>query len=89
MLLPQTNKCRAREVAGRLLIWVADNRVVLANDKSVKIILSIGAAVLTQQIDIAALLQQADLGLYQAKSNRRNTVVFNEHVLKMRLFFPA
>lgn len=76
ILLPQTDRYKAMEIAERLLIRVAGNHVILADDKSVKITLSIGVAVLTQQNDIDALLQQADLGLYQAKNSGRNTVVF-------------
>lgn len=78
LLLPQTNKQRALDLASRLLIRVAENQVYLTGDQAVNITLSIGVAVLTQQNDIDALLQQADLGLYQAKSNGRNRVVFSQ-----------
>lgn len=78
LLLPQTNKQRAMEVASRLLTQVAENRVVLTDDKVVNITLSIGVAVFKRQNDIDTLLQQADFGLYQAKSSGRNTVVFSE-----------
>ena len=78
ILLPQTKKDRAMEVAERLLIQAAEHEVVLADDQSVNITLSIGVTTLTQHKNIDALLLQADLGLYQAKNSGRNTVVFSE-----------
>ena len=75
VLLPQTSQHKALDVAERLKARVQDSPISLDNGLVIHITISIGVAMLGAKcLDLDALLQQADKGLYQAKQSGRNTV---------------
>lgn len=82
ILLPETDKRRATEVAHRLQSTIANNRILLDSGVNLSVTVSIGFAMLSEQDrDIEPVLNKADTGLYHAKSKGRNTVVYADDAL--------
>lgn len=78
IVLPQTNRRMAMEVAERLRNHVADTVLMLDDGTSLSVTLSIGVAMMTPRlVDLDSVMGQADKGLYQAKAGGRNKVVFS------------
>lgn len=74
ILLIQTDRQRAIEVADRLQKNVASSDIILEDGLVLHITISIGIAVFSRERDsIETLLNKADRGLYQAKAMGRNT----------------
>ena len=81
--LPDTAEEEARLVAERLRGLVAETPVPINANTSLKVSLSIGMTIATQDgedaFDPSALLERADHALYRAKDNGRNQVLVNSH----------
>jgi diguanylate cyclase (GGDEF)-like protein len=78
IILPQTDKERALELAERLHTTIAQTKIPLNDKTTVRITISMGVTVLNDQaITFETLLNQADKGLYQAKSAGRDRIVFS------------
>lgn len=76
VLLPNTPFAQAVEVAERLRSQLAARKVRLAEGDSISFTVSIGLVMLSpEELELAHLLQKADLALYQAKKQGRNRVV--------------
>jgi diguanylate cyclase (GGDEF)-like protein len=75
ILLPETEKEEAVEVAERLRESIASAKVPLESGLPISFTVSIGISSLTStDNNLDVLLNQADKGLYLAKSSGRNTV---------------
>lgn len=73
ILLPQTNRQKAIEVADRLTKTIDGCRILLEDGAAIHVTISIGVAVSTGRHDsLEALLGNADKGLYRAKQQGRN-----------------
>lgn len=73
VLLPETTLPQAGEVAERVLAAVSQMKLDAVAGEPLEVSVSIGAAVLAStDAGGSALLQRADLALYQAKHNGRN-----------------
>lgn len=81
VLLPETNKDEATEVAERLREALANTKVVLpSGGLPLYFTVSIGLSALTGKDDnLDTLFYQADKGLYQAKESGRNKVCVMMH----------
>lgn len=76
VLLPNTPFAQAVEVAERLRSQLAERKVRLAEGDSISFTVSIGLVMLSPtELELAHLLQKADVALYQAKKQGRNRVV--------------
>ena len=76
VLLPNTSLPQALEVAERLRLQLEECPVQLPECGSIRFTVSIGLAMLTaEDLNLATLLQKADVALYQAKKKGRNCVV--------------
>lgn len=76
ILLPETDKNEAFEVAERLKSNIAKTEVKILNDISVYFTVSIGISVLSANNEnLDSLLQMADKALYEAKNSGRNKVI--------------
>jgi diguanylate cyclase (GGDEF)-like protein len=76
ILLPETDRDRAMEVATRLCDELAAREVPMNGDPALRFTVSIGVATLTlEDMAISALLNRADHALYEAKRAGRNRVV--------------
>ncbi len=75
ILLPETNRAEALEVAERLRLSVADSEVPMKDGLPVQYTVSIGVSSVESADDnIDVLLSRADKALYQAKQSGRNRV---------------
>lgn len=81
VLLPQTNRQQACEVAERLRHAIAEGEIYLANGEPVQFTASLGVATISKNEDPGEdaasfddLLKQADSAMYQAKKEGRNRV---------------
>jgi diguanylate cyclase (GGDEF)-like protein/PAS domain S-box-containing protein len=75
ILLPETNKETAPEVAERLRKTIADTEMVAGNQMSLHITVSIGVALPVKDSNqIDNVLRRADTALYTAKNKGRNRV---------------
>jgi len=75
ILLPETNRAEALEVAERLRLAVADSKVPMKDGLPVQYTVSIGvSSVASADDNIDMLLSRADQALYQAKQSGRNRV---------------
>lgn len=74
LLLPETKKSKAIELAERLR-KVIENKEIVANGHSVKVTASFGVSTLNGNVDMMNLVYEADTMLYKAKSNGRNVVM--------------
>ncbi len=73
-ILPETDKARAIELADRLRQKIYALRIPFDN-RTIRVTASFGVAQLGAGTDILKLVQDADLMLYKAKFNGRNTVM--------------
>jgi diguanylate cyclase (GGDEF)-like protein len=75
ILLPETGRDKAMEVAARLCAGVAAAEVPLDGEPAIRFTTSIGVATLTaDDFSVSAMLDRADRALYQAKHTGRNRV---------------
>lgn len=75
VLLPQTDARGAREIAERLRAAIAASPCRMADGKVVPFTVSVGVATLEPADEsLAALMDRADQGMYQAKRQGRNRV---------------
>lgn len=75
VLLPDTGRDTARQVAHRLRATVDDQPIATARAGEIRVTLSAGVAEATEEIsDPMALVDQADAALYAAKAAGRNCV---------------
>ncbi len=75
ILLPETNKADATEVAERLRAAIAEAQVPMENGLPIEFTVSIGVSSLeTKDDNLDVLLNHADKALYQAKDTGRNKV---------------
>lgn len=75
IVLPETDKKHAYEVAERIRNLVEDTKITLENDQPLRITVSIGIAMFDDKgTNIDILLNAADQALYQAKNTGRNRV---------------
>ncbi len=78
VLLPETGKEKAIEVAGRLKRAISRAKIPLENGLTLHFTVSIGVAAFSSTDDtIDRLLNSADQFLYEAKRSRRNKVCFD------------
>ncbi|MBI4998762.1 MAG: diguanylate cyclase [Rhodocyclales bacterium] len=76
VLLPETGRDRALEVAERLCAGLAAAEVPLDGEPAIRFTVSIGVATLTaDDFSVSAMLDRADHALYKAKRRGRNRVV--------------
>lgn len=81
VFLPETSMAKAMEVAERLRAGVEEINLD-GPDGAIKVTVSIGVATATSQTDsIAALINDADRALYEAKRGGRNKVVLSRNDL--------
>jgi two-component system cell cycle response regulator len=79
VVMPDTNIAVAGRVASRLLRKVAAEPVVISDDLSIPVTISIGTAMLVEGVDaVETFLALADGALYKAKQQGRNQVVLGE-----------
>lgn len=76
ILLPETEREKALEVAERLCTKLAAAQVPLDGEPAIRFTVSIGVATLTaDDFSVSAMLDRADQALYKAKRRGRNRVV--------------
>jgi diguanylate cyclase (GGDEF)-like protein len=76
ILLPETGRDKAMEVAERLCAGLAATEVPLDGEPAIRFTVSIGVATLTaDDFSVSAMLDRADHALYKAKRRGRNRVV--------------
>lgn len=76
ILLPETGRDKAMEVAARLCAGIAAAEVRLDGEPAIRFTASIGVATLTtDDFSVGAMLDRADHALYEAKRTGRNRVV--------------
>jgi diguanylate cyclase (GGDEF)-like protein len=82
ILLPETSRVQAIEVAERLRTRIANTSIPTDLDLTIEFTVSIGVASLSSEDDtLDVLLSHADNALYKAKSAGRNQVrVFDDHL---------
>ncbi|MFZ2725605.1 MAG: diguanylate cyclase [Methylococcaceae bacterium] len=73
-LLPNVNAEDANKVFGELRKKIADNSIRLPNESLLKITVSVGVCITTEE-NLETALIKADKLLYQAKKNGRNQVI--------------
>lgn len=77
ILLPETSTDQALEIADRLRLVIAEADFEIEN-KMIKTTISIGVSSTNKQVsDFSQLLLSADLALYDAKNEGRNTIYFH------------
>lgn len=75
IMLPETGRDRAIEVAERLCLAVADVEMAVGNAAAFHFTTSIGVAIMTaEDARIDAIINRADMALYRAKNAGRNQV---------------
>ncbi|WP_321494262.1 GGDEF domain-containing protein [uncultured Desulfobacter sp.] len=74
VILPETNKTHAIELADRLRQKIGGMRIPF-NNQTIRVTSSFGVAQLGEDADIVKLVEDADSMLYKAKLNGRNTVM--------------
>ncbi len=78
VLMPDTNRHQAQDVAERVRQAVAEKEFEVAANRSVSITVSVGAAMNELSDDTPqTMLKRADMALYRAKNQGRNQVVFD------------
>jgi diguanylate cyclase (GGDEF)-like protein len=73
-ILPETEKCRAMELADRLRAKIAGMNIH-HNGERIHVTASFGVSELTPNADMNKIIQDADTMLYKAKVNGRNQVM--------------
>ena len=80
-LLPETTLEDAIMIAGRLRKNIESNPISIGNDIKISFTVSIGVSRLnSENINLHALIKEADVALYRAKQNGRNQVISFEPV---------
>jgi len=74
VILPDTDKTKAMELADRLRIKIS-NKTIGYGDDTITVTASFGVAQLNRDADMGKIMQDADTMLYRAKLNGRNTVM--------------
>ena len=81
VLLPETSLEDAIMIAGRLCKNIESNPISIGNDIKISFTVSIGVSRLnSENINLHALIKEADVALYRAKQNGRNQVISFEPV---------
>jgi diguanylate cyclase (GGDEF)-like protein len=75
VILPQTKKSHAMELAERLRSKIENLTIGLPEGRSLSVTASFGVSALRRDLDEAGLLREADTMLYKAKAAGRNTVM--------------
>ncbi|MCK5541415.1 MAG: GGDEF domain-containing protein [Desulfobacterales bacterium] len=76
VILPETNKQKAMELANRIRENVSNTRIKLNTGKEIRVTASFGVASLGEgSSDMNQLIHDADTMMYKAKLNGRNTVM--------------
>lgn len=75
VILPETKKSRAMELAERLRSRIENLDIRLADDSSLAVTASFGVSAIREDIDEAGFVEEADRMLYKAKAGGRNTVM--------------
>jgi len=75
VVLPETKKARALEIAERLRRVIENLAFQITEQKSLKVTSSFGVASLKENSNTHALLKEADTMLYKAKASGRNMVM--------------
>ncbi len=74
VILPETDKAKAIELADRLRSKIA-KKIIDHNNDTIKVSASFGVAQMNQSADMEKIIQDADTMLYKAKFNGRNIVM--------------
>ncbi|MGA1939413.1 sensor domain-containing diguanylate cyclase [Arcobacter sp. YIC-310] len=79
ILLPNTNKKDAKEIAEKLRNIIEEHIIILENTKEIKLTISLGVCQMNLKCDenISKVIDNADIALYQAKKQGRNKVIIN------------
>lgn len=79
ILLPNTNKKDAKEIAEKLRNIIEKHIIILENTKEIKLTISLGVCQMNLKCDenISKVIDNADIALYQAKEQGRNKVIIN------------
>jgi diguanylate cyclase (GGDEF)-like protein len=75
VILPETKKLRAMELAERLRVKIATLAIGLPDGRSLTVTASFGVSAIRPDLDEAGFLREADSMLYKAKAAGRNTVM--------------
>ncbi|MFZ2041465.1 MAG: GGDEF domain-containing protein [Desulfobacterales bacterium] len=75
VILPETKKLRAMELAERLRAKIANLVVGLPDGRSLSVTASFGVSAIRQDLDETGFIREADTMLYKAKAAGRNTVM--------------
>ncbi|MFO7494510.1 MAG: GGDEF domain-containing protein [Desulfobacterales bacterium] len=75
VILPETKKSRAMELAERLRSKIANLAIGLPDGRSLSVTASFGVSAIRRDLDEAGFLREADTMLYKAKAAGRNTVM--------------
>lgn len=77
--LVDANKAYGLEIAQRIRTTIANTMIILGNDQSIQVTLSVGIAQLNQHnVSLDDLLKKADKALYLAKDSGRNRVMMTD-----------
>ena len=74
VILPETKKQKAIELAERLR-RIVEKRVIMLGNKAITVTASFGISTLNGHLDISSMVNDADAMLYKAKQNGRNAVM--------------
>jgi diguanylate cyclase (GGDEF)-like protein len=77
--LPSLELEKGKTVAEKLKAGVANNLIVINNDTTIHVTISIGISIYryTEEINLREILKKADIALYNAKNSGRNRVCFH------------
>jgi diguanylate cyclase len=78
ILLVEVDLPTAQATAERIRKTIEQTNILLANQTTIHITVSIGSAMFEGHPDYEYLIKRADNALYQAKNNGRNQCVFSE-----------
>ena len=77
--LPSLESEKGKAIAEKLRAGVANNLIVINNDTTIHVTISIGISIYryTEEINLREILKKADIALYNAKNSGRNRVCFH------------
>jgi len=75
IILPETDRQKAMELANRIREKIANRRIKINGDEKIRVTASFGVADLGKSSDVNQLVYDADEMLYKAKLNGRNIVM--------------